>query len=845
MRRVHDRDDAHDGHMADETAVGAAAIPPAPEPTRAPSRRIVRGVAATVAVALVSLLPVRFAAADPDTQVTVWDRFDRADGPLATADSGHPWTTVLGDWGTRSGEARALTSGYHIAVLDSTSPTGQWAATTAEAGGEAWLILHLADAGNYWRFGHWQGGPYQLQRIVDHRVATPPLEVGPTTSPAPGDRLSCHTDVVLSCSVDGVEVARTIDAPDQTHTRHGLATYDAAEPPTTRFDEVAFTIGGPAPTTTAPPATTTSTTTSAPPPSVPDGSVTAWDGFDRDDGALGMAPSGQPWIVLTGRWGVRAGASRALDPGYHVAVLDTGATVGEWAATTPDTGSELWLILHLVDAGTYWRFGRWQGGPYELQQVTGYGLASPDLRLGATVEPGPGDRLACRTDDVVVCSVNGIEVVRTASAVDQRARHGVAAYHPSEAPAASFDDIAFTTGAPPTTTTTTSTSTSTSTTTTSPTSTTTTTTTTPTSTPPSGAPVVDTFTRPDGVGLGSSDSGHAWAAASGATRVLDGRAVIDATTATVDPGFAAGTLEVVVVHRPAAGFEVQFRVVGPENYFAVVADPARSEHYRVHKVVAGTSRPLDFSFHRSDVAPQDGDRIRIVQRPDDSVLVLVNGTHVFDGGDLADLDVTRRGVRSWSDGLVLDDLVISSTTSGWTTEDTFSRPDSSVLGTPERGAQYAWRDVQETGWQIVGGQLRHTGAGYGLAVVDTSSSLADARVTLAEAGGEAWLVFRHEGGEHYRFGYWRDGTYQVQKITGWGLGPVPGLVEHHAAPPSSGDVVEVRQGSDGQVHTLVNGVVTHSFTDLAFERHAAEYGVATFGTGSAFDDFLVTPRPIP
>lgn len=106
-------------------------------------------------------------------------------------------------------------------------------------------------------------------------------------------------------------------------------------------------------------------------------------------------------------------------------------------------------------------------------------------------------------------------------------------------------------------------------------------------------------------------------------------------------------------------------------------------------------------------------------------------------------------------------------------------------------------------------------------------------------------MFRHEHGEHYRFGFWRDGTYQEQKITGWGLGPVPDLVEHRAARASSGDVIEVRQGADGQVRAPVDGVVTHNFTDIGFERLAAEYGVATFGSASTFDDLVVVPGSIP
>jgi hypothetical protein len=585
-----------------------------------------------------------------------------------------------------------------------------------------------------------------------------------------------------------------------------------------------------------------------------------------------VAESGQRWTALLGQWGVRSEGAAAIDGGYGVVGVDAGVVEGVWSATVERAGAEFWLVVHVADAGSYWRFGRWRGGSYVLQQVVGYQLAAPSLVAGPTVAAAPGDRLACRTGGVLVCSVNGVEVVRTEVSVGASAtRFGLASYDASLPVTSRFDDVSFTstTTAPPTTTTTTTTTTApattttttapattsttapptttttapTTTTTTAPPTTTTTTTATP---PPPSNPVVDSFARADRAGLGVSDSGHPWVASEHHTEIMDGRAVVRAgPAATIDPGFSFGTFQVTIGPEPPGRFGIVFRVAGPGDFFVVGRDPARSDFYRVSKVVAGSDRGLDYSFHRADVRPRSGDVIRVVSRTDDSVLVMVNGVHVFDGGDLTGMDATGFGLRAWSGELSVDEVIVSPVVSGGPTSDTFTRPDALFIGYPESGTRYVWRDVQESGWEIRDQQLRHRSDRYGMLVTETSSEMAGAAVTFVERGAETWLVFRHEGIDHYRFGHGRNGTYNVQKIEGWVVGVVPGLVEHATVSPRAGDVVEVRQGLNGSVVCRVNGVVTHTFADSAFRPTAVEYGVATSGTSATFDDFSVTPHPIP
>ena len=143
-------------------------------------------------------------------------------------------------------------------------------------------------------------------------------------------------------------------------------------------------------------------------------------------------------------------------------------------------------------------------------------------------------------------------------------------------------------------------------------------------------------------------------------------------------------------------FWLAFRVVDSLNYFRI--GPDNEGVYRLEKVVNGQVQPVAVSIRRANVTAADGDVIRVVNRPDDSIFVSVNGTHVVDAGDLQSMDVPRFGVASASDSVRFDHLDIGQviTASGVIT-DSFTRADGTPMGHVESGVSYDW-------WSRAGGE---------------------------------------------------------------------------------------------------------------------------------------------
>lgn len=306
--------------------------------------------------------------------------------------------------------------------------------------------------------------------------------------------------------------------------------------------------------------------------------------------------------------------------------------------------------------------------------------------------------------------------------------------------------------------------------------------------------------------------------------------------AVVDPGWQYGTYEVTVTAGAAANaFAVVVR--GRDAANSIRLGPDSSGFYRLWKVVDGSAQPLTYSLRRADVAPGDGDRIRIVNRPDDGLFVSVNGRHILDAGDQDLLSERRFGLVASSTAVRFDSVRISPVmSSGVTTVDTFTGPDGRLGGRwTESGTHYGWQ--ASYGWSVSSG--RAVTPGYGLAWVDTTSEMADARVTVRSGPAEAFLVFRYgESGEWFRFGHQAGGAYAVEKVTngGWSSS----TVAQTAVAPRAVDVVEVRQLTDGRIEGYVNGALVVSLTDTAFSLRSTAYGIE--GNAATFDDFTATAK---
>ena len=154
------------------------------------------------------------------------------------------------------------------------------------------------------------------------------------------------------------------------------------------------------------------------------------DTFNRPNaGSLGTADSGQTWTAHYGSFGIDNNAV-APPSGFGLASVDAGSSVVDVAMTVVQPANELWLVMRFQDDTNYWRFGRWQGQPYTLQQVQNNALGTPVLEPGPSIGAAAGDRLFCQVRITFIeCSVNGVTIARTTdSFLAPATRAGLSAY---------------------------------------------------------------------------------------------------------------------------------------------------------------------------------------------------------------------------------------------------------------------------------------------------------------------------------------------------------------------------------------------------------------------------------
>jgi len=169
------------------------------------------------------------------------------------------------------------------------------------------------------------------------------------------------------------------------------------------------------------------------------GPLVVSDTFDRANGALGSANTGQVWAQHHGSTAIDNGALR-FGYGFDLASLDSGESTGAVEVRVPTLANEFWIVFRFSNDSNYWRFGRWQGGPYQLQQVVGGSLGTPSLSVSASINPQVGDLIRCSLlSPGINCSVNATSVVSTSDGFNAGAtRVGVSGYIASSA---QFDDF--------------------------------------------------------------------------------------------------------------------------------------------------------------------------------------------------------------------------------------------------------------------------------------------------------------------------------------------------------------------------------------------------------------------
>ncbi|MDQ4088903.1 MAG: DUF11 domain-containing protein [Actinomycetota bacterium] len=677
-------------------------------------------------VAPLVAIPTADAAEPPPPGSVVLDSFDRPDAPtLGSTETGQAWTTWAGTARVVSNTGEATGAEYTLAVVNSTTATGRVSATVSMLSPEFWLIVRASGSGNYWRFGRWQGGTYQLQQVRSSALGSPAITTGATVTPAPGDRLSCQLGTGLSCSVNGTTVATTADTHNATATYAGWAGGAGAP---VRFDDMVVT--------TPPPAPNLGVTVSAP------------------------------------------------------ASVSTGDAVS-WTATVANTGNRTATATSVsVSVPT--------------------GLASPSVASSVGSCSGAGGSWTCALGDRAVNTTATITVSGTAPTTTATLTLTATATSAEEDadPADNSASAAVSVRAPP----------------------------------PPGSVVLDSFDRPDAPTLGSTETGQAWTTWAGGFGISNGTAAATgagANIVTIDPGWQFGTFEVRLAAGAAQPFSLVLRGADAANHFRIGRDA--SGFYRMWKIVNGAVRDPQFLIVRADVVPRDGDVIRITNRPDDGIYIAVNGRHIMDGGDVDLLTKYRFGFAASSTSVRFDSLWISQTiSSGTTTVDGFNDANGVVINQADSGTLYPWR--MEIGyWATASGRARLESPGYGVAWMDTSSELGNAKVTVATEQREAWLIFRYdENGSHLRCGRAAGGTYAVERVANSRSEAIPGVAVSERRAQAN-DVIEVRQGLDGRIDCLVGGTVLATFKDTSFNVRTTAYGISG-DSGAQFDDFAVVAK---
>lgn len=334
--------------------------------------------------------------------VSVVDGFNRQNADfLGISGNGQVWATAKGEWLIENHQAEA-SGGYSLALIEARTTSMEASVTPTEVTGQFWLIVRAKDADNYWRFGgSGEDGFYRLERIASGAVAEAAVETLVNQPAMADDRLSCAAFATnISCSVDGVLVARTDEAFDVGATKAGIASYLGLG---TRADDFAVVVGDEADLDDL-------------------GPVEPDDVFEIEELPITFAVDGPletvegvAWTVHAGGFVIEDSAVRPTDAGFNLATADVGQMGGtvEWVVS--DVSDEFWVVYRVVDENNYYRLGPSPlTGLYVAEKVVD---GVPELlqyrfeRNDVVPEDGDIIRLVQRDDDSIFLAVNGIQLV--------------------------------------------------------------------------------------------------------------------------------------------------------------------------------------------------------------------------------------------------------------------------------------------------------------------------------------------------------------------------------------------------------------------------------------------------
>ena len=100
-------------------------------------------------------------------------------------------------------------------------------------------------------------------------------------------------------------------------------------------------------------------------PTVFGGNIIVFDDFNRADGALGNAVTGQAWTVVSGTWAILSNTARVSTStnSHDIAIIDTDKSniraIMTLSTVNTDTSNEGGrLIIRYTDSRNYWAFGQ-------------------------------------------------------------------------------------------------------------------------------------------------------------------------------------------------------------------------------------------------------------------------------------------------------------------------------------------------------------------------------------------------------------------------------------------------------------------------------------------------------
>lgn len=177
------------------------------------------------------------AVVDDGPQLFIYDSFDRANGPIGTADVGGPWTDPSGAWTVSSNQAKlSSASGFRVAVITATlEDEGDFTVTMVNVGTHG-LCMRRDGGTNNFIGTRVSGGFLRLIRVTSGAATT----IGTGGAVNAGDVISVNiTGNTYTVYINGTQQFQATESQGDDRYQHGIMSQTS----TGRLDE--YSMYGP------------------------------------------------------------------------------------------------------------------------------------------------------------------------------------------------------------------------------------------------------------------------------------------------------------------------------------------------------------------------------------------------------------------------------------------------------------------------------------------------------------------------------------------------------------------------------------------------------------------------